>query len=129
MSYELTIRANESFSAFAQCKPLAKFMKRLPHIKPNGERCYVFDDPPRRHMEIDLELVDDEGDILDDEAYPEFNCVRLHIPQEFLSATFQRDYFPTALAIAQRLGWQLFDDQTEQAITRLPEKPWWKFWG
>lgn len=129
MSYDLTIRANESFSAFAECQPLAKFMRRLPKIKPNGERAYVLDDPPRRHMEIDLELVDDGGDILDDEAYTEFNCVRLHIPQEFLSATFQRDYFPTALAIAQRLGWQLFDDQTEQLVTRVAEKPWWKFWG
>ena len=129
MSYDLTIRANESYSAFAECKPLAKFMRRLPKIKPNGERAYVLDDPPRRHMEIDLELVDDGGDILDDEAYTEFNCVRLHIPQEFLSASFQRDYFPTALAIAQRLGWQLFDDQTEKLVTRVVEKPWWKFWG
>ncbi|HUY91194.1 MAG TPA: hypothetical protein VMV10_20820 [Pirellulales bacterium] len=129
MSYDLTIRANESFSAFAQCKPLAKFMRRLPHLKPFGERCFVLDDPPRRRMEIDLELVNEAGDILDDEAYAEFNCVRLHIPQEFLSASFQRDYFPTALAIAERLGWQLFDAQTEQAITHCSEKPWWKFWG
>ena len=129
MSYDLTIRANASFSAFAPCQPLAKFMRRLPYIKPNGDRSYMLDDPPRRRMEIDLELVDEEGDILDDEAYTEFNCVRLHIPEQFLAATFQRDYFPTALAIAERLGWQLLDDQTERPVTRVAEKPWWRFWG
>jgi hypothetical protein len=129
MSYDLTIRANQSYASFASFKSLGQFVARLPHVKYNGERGFVLDDPPHRRMEIDLELVSEDGDILDDEAYAEFNCIRLHIPQEFLSAAFQRDYFPTALAIAERLGWHLFDDQTEEEVTYVAEKPWWKFWS
>ena len=46
----------------------------------------------------------------------EVNCVRFHIPYDQLGDEPERDYFPTAWAIARFLGWRLFDQQLGEYI-------------
>jgi hypothetical protein len=47
-----------------------------------------------------------------------------------------QDYFPLALAIAERLGWTAYDEQSGEPVSRQQvdhdhasvRKPWWKVW-
>jgi hypothetical protein len=89
-------------------------------------------------MEIDLEVVSDEGDNVEEDGreYPEVNCVRLHVPYSMLGNHPEQDYFPLAFTIAERLAWTVYDDQSGEPISREQiqrdlasiKKPWWKFW-
>jgi hypothetical protein len=82
MSYDLSIRPDEQYSRRSAKQPLMKFLATLPKLRPNGNRGFVLDDPPKRWMEIDLEVVSEDGDNIEepDQEYPEINCLRLHIP-------------------------------------------------
>lgn len=137
MSYDVTICADETFSRSVQFAPLADFIATLRRVQPNGERGFVLSEGKRIWMEIDLEEVNDEGDILDDyESSTIVNCVRLHIPYPMLGDHPDRDYFPIAIEIARHLGWQAIDDQTGEPLrtssavagSKADQKPWWKFW-
>ncbi len=87
-------------------------------------------------MEIDLEDVTEDGDIREDGASGSVNCVRLHIPYAMLGGAPERDYFPTAFAIGQYLGWAVIDEQTGESLAASAargqdaprRKPWWKLW-
>jgi hypothetical protein len=132
MSYDLTIRGDETYSRTTPRAALGAFLLQLPCVKPNGEHGFVLDDPPSRWMEIDLEVVSEEGDsILESwRTYDTTNCINLHIPYQFLGDAPESDYFPTALAIADFVGWPLYDPQTDEIVTRekLRRRPWWRFW-
>ena len=118
MSYDLTIRADRDYSRSTEVGRLMAFIARLPHLRPNGARRFVLDDPPSRWMNIDLEFIgpDREYDEELTERGPETNCVRLHIPYAFLGDRPERDYFPTAWAIAKFLGWRLYDQQSGEDV-------------
>lgn len=66
------------------------------------------------------EVVNDDGDNIEEggRAYPEINCVRLHIPYPMLGDRPGQHYFPLALAIAERIGWTAYDDQSGEPIPR-----------
>jgi hypothetical protein len=138
MSYDLTIAKDQEYSASTRFSDLAGFLRSVEHVKPNGERGFVFEPSPKRHMEIDLEFVSDEGDNGEetDTDYPEINCVRLHVPYSMLGSSPERDYFPLAFTIAERLAWTVYDDQSGEPISReqiagdlaSAKKPWWKLW-
>jgi hypothetical protein len=117
MSYDLTIRPDERYSRMTAREPLSAFVATLPHVKPNGTN-FKLDDPPTRWMEIDLELVSEEGDWIGDEEGADesrINCLRLHIPYGFLRReSFASEYLPTAQAIAKHIGWTLLDEQSGQ---------------
>ena len=135
MSYDLSIRADETFSQFTSGSDLRSFIGQLQGVKPNGDWGFAFGDSKSVWMEIDLEVVSEEGDYLEDGSPEEsgINCIRLHIPYQF-STDWQQTYLPAALAIADHLGWLLMDEQTSERITEIrPEretvkKPWWRFW-
>jgi hypothetical protein len=132
MSYDLTIKGDDSYARSVPKEPTASFIAQLPDIKPNGDYGFALDRPPNRWMEIDLEVVSEEGDSIREawREYDEFNCISLHIPYQFLGKAPERDYFPTAFAIADHVGWELYDEQTGEAVPREPtaRKPWWWFW-
>ncbi len=119
MSYDLTIRPDESFSQFKPLAPLAAFLAAQPNLKPNGNRGFVLEDG-NRCMEIDIETVSEEGDDIEDESadLETFNCIRAHIPYAHLGKQPQRDYYPLLHSIAQQLGWELHDEQSDE---ELPE--------
>lgn len=137
MSYDLTIKADKTYSRMTPRAELASFISQLPGIKPNGNG-FVLEEEDRLWMEIDLEVADEEGNNIEEEGktYNEINCIRLHIPYAFMNDTYERDYLPTVLAIAEHLGWMLCDEQSGKEMTReglLPkgkkvQRPWWKFW-
>jgi hypothetical protein len=113
MSYDLTIRSDNHYSQRAKLKPLADFIRSLPYIRANGDPGFALDDRRSRWMEIDLEVVNEDGDNIEEfgQEYSEVNCVELHIPYALLGDAPERDYFPTADAIAKHLGWRVFDEQ------------------
>ena len=132
MSYDLSIKPDETYSQFAARARVGEFILQLPHVQRNGEIGFVLDDLPNRWMEIDLEVVSEEGDNVQHaaETYDTFNCIRLHIPYPYLGDAIERDYFPTAFAIADFVGWTLYDEQIDEPAPRNAErrKAWWRFW-
>src|SRR5512135_437347 len=106
MSFDLTIKADETYSRRTPKAALDSFIAQMPGIKPNGSRGFVLDEPPKRWMEIDLEVVSEEGDNIEEDgkSYNDINCVRLHVPYAFLGDAIERDYLPTAFAIAEHIG-------------------------
>jgi hypothetical protein len=132
MSYDLTIRSDETYSQATAREALNQFLLQLPCVQPNGKFGFLLDDPPERWMEIDLEVVSEDGDCLleDWKTYDTTNCIRLHIPYQFLGSALESGYLPTALAIAEFVGWPLYDEQTDRIVTRetVGRKAWWRFW-
>jgi hypothetical protein len=138
MSYDLTIAKDQGFSASTRFSDLADFLRGTEHVKPNGNRGFVFEPRSNRHMEIDFEVVSHEGDNNKEEGtdYPEINCVRLHVPYSMLGNHPEQDYFPLAFTIAERLAWAVYDDQSGEMLSREQiqrdlasmKKPWWKLW-
>lgn len=137
MSYDITIRSDEKFSRSVPREKLAAFIAHLPSIKRSERPQFVLDDKPKRWMEISLETADEDGNSLEEDGktYETTNCIRLHIPYAFLGKRPERDYFPTCFAIADHVGWAVFDEQSGEDIPRdaiapdmIPQKPWWRFW-
>ncbi len=112
MSYDLTIRSEDDYSRYAKVEPLAAFIATLPEMRPNGEG-FTFGDDASRYMEIDFEAVNEDGDNIEEHGkdYREINRVALHIPYSMLGNQPERAYLPTAFAIANYLGWRVFDEQ------------------
>jgi hypothetical protein len=131
MSFDLTIEPDDEFSRSAEVGRVKAFVAQLPYIRPNGGRGFVLDDPPSRWMEIDMELIGPDGEFDEalSETEPDTNCVRLHIPYAYLGDNPERDYFPTALAVARFLGWRLYDEQSGEDIRAgaLPRREWSEF--
>lgn len=132
MSYDLTIRPDARFSQFKSLAHLAAFLGQQPNVKPNGNRGFVLEDA-NRWMEIDLETVSEEGDNIEDEStdLATFNCIRAHIPYSYLGEQPEHDYFPLLRSIAQQVGWQLYDEQSDGELpgeVGEQKKPWWRFW-
>jgi hypothetical protein len=116
MSYVITISADEEFSRSVPLEPLRAFIGQLPGIQPNGEYHFALSDESRLWMEIYVESATEDGGA-GDEGSPTVNRVRLHIPYGLLGESPERDYFPTAVAIARHLGWRAIDEQTGRSLT------------
>src|SRR4030095_1031512 len=132
MSYDLTIRPDEHFSEFKPLATLAAFLAAQPNVTPNGNRGFVLEDG-NRWMGIDIETVSEEGDNIEDDSTDAetFNCIRAHIPYPHLGKQPEHDYFPLLRSIAQHIGWQLYDEQSDEDVPEsdaAPTKPWWRFW-
>ena len=135
MSYDISIAADDTFTRSVPFVRLRDFISHLPNVRPNGERGLVLRADDRLWMEIDLEAVDEQGDVLDEcVTSPIVNCVRLHIPYAFLGQPPHQEYFAAALAIAEYLGWPAIDEQTGEPVSIVAgenvrdKKPWWEFW-
>jgi hypothetical protein len=137
MSYDITIASDELYSRAVPLEPLRTFIAQIPRVQPNGTRGFVLRDGDRLWMEIDLESVTEDGDARDDsDESPTVNCLRLHIPYQFLGEHPVRDYYPVILTFARHLGWSAIDEQTGKALQSADSstsgapstKPWWKFW-
>lgn len=125
MSYDLEVRSDDAYSEFTSFAALADFIGELHNVFPNGGRCFALRDALGAWMEIDLEVVDAEGDNIEEpcQEYPDINRVSLHIPYSVIGEggaaareIVAADYLPTARAIAKHLGWKLFDNQLDEYI-------------
>jgi len=83
-------------------------------------------------MEIDLELVSQDGDAVAPEGgspSPTVNCINFHVP--YAASEKLDDCRAAALQIATALGWELHDLQLDTVVTLRslrPRRPWWRFW-
>ena len=118
MSYDLTIRSDESFSEFKPVAPLAAFLGAQPKVKPNGDCGFAFEDG-EQWMEINMETVNEEGKTIGAESNgaETFNCIRAHIPNACVGREPERDYFPLLRSIAEEIGWSVYDEQSEEELT------------
>lgn len=67
MSYDLTIKSDDSYSESTDLSELRSFIERLPHIVSNGETGFCYSEGERYYIKIDLEVVSEEGDTIEDE--------------------------------------------------------------
>jgi hypothetical protein len=132
MSYDLTIRSDGTYSQATARKPLHACLLQLPRVRQNGDNGFALDELPLPWMEIDLEVVSEDGDNIQGswKTYDTTNCIRLHIPYPYLGDALESGYLPIALAIAEFVGWPLYDEQTDEFVAKdaVRRKPWWKFW-
>lgn len=115
MSYDITIRADGTFSRSASKQAVLDFLRTQPNLVPNGTSGFALDDRPKRWMEIDLEVVTKEGDSVEEalDTLNEINCIRLHIPYAFLkSSNLNEGYLPLAFKIGDFLKWEVYDEQS-----------------
>ena len=128
MSYDLCARGDARFSARVPRSRAADAVERVRHVVPNGSG-FLFRRSDSTWMEIDLELVDEEGDVagaLGSER-DEVSCISFHVPYAFVESLDACR--AAALEVAGALGWELFDPQTEQVLTAEPgRRPWWRLW-
>ena len=116
---------------------------KVPGVRRNGPDAFVLDAPLGRWMEITPETRTWNGFIgTRVDAYDNtVNCVRLYFPGNRRSPQLDRDYWRAAFAMAEPLGWDVWDDtysncwlspeMVEQQLLGhegKPPKPWWKFW-
>jgi hypothetical protein len=114
MSHDITIRSDGSFSRSTAKQGLLDFLRAQPNLVPNGNTGFALDDRPKRWMEIDLDVVTEDGDSVEEplDRHDEINCIRLHVPYAFLkSSTLNEGYLPLAFKIADFLKWEVYDEQ------------------
>jgi len=100
---------------------LKSFIEQIPHIVSNGERGFCYVDADLYYMEIDLEIVSEEGDTIEDEPdspKDRVNCVDGHIPYAFMDEekVAPDRYLEPLLRIAESLRWRLYDPQEDEYI-------------
>jgi len=126
----LTARKNETFSARIPREDVHAMVSVFPDIEPNGPGGFVLKRGDELYMEIDAELVNVEGDNIEEDLSnpaPEVNCVNFHIPHAFIDAA--DECLSVAKEIAAKLGWELYDPQSDHIVSdESSGKPWWKFW-
>ncbi len=91
------------------------------YLEAHSQRGLVFRHDNDIRMEIDIELVNEEGDNIDDFDGPpsaETNCINFHIP--YASADELDICYEIALQIAKALDWELYDLQLDQVISEVP---------
>lgn len=124
MSFDLTIKSDESYSRSTPRAALEAFISQMPGIERNGSAGFVLNKRPKLWMEIYLEAVREEGDNIEEsgKTYDEINRVKFCIPYGFLNPAVARFYLIIAFAIADYIGWALYDDQCGKPYprTKLP---------
>ena len=118
MSYDIEIRRDDHYSIHAEFGPVAAFIAELPHITPNGSIGFLYEVDDHSYMEIDLELVDAEGDWLGASSPDTINCIRAHIPYPYMlpGHNHPSTYFAICTTIARYLQWRAIDLQTNRDL-------------
>ncbi len=115
MSYDITIRSDESYSQRTDPESLRAYLNSLPDIESNGERGFVYGDGKSLYME--LEDVDAEGDWIKESEL--VNCISVHIPYAFLTIENKKLFLLLCSQIAHHLDWQAIDAQTGDQIAAI----------
>jgi len=118
MSYDIEISSDDRYSGHAEFSRIAAFIAALPHITPNGSNGFLYEVGDHSYMEIDLELVDAEGDGIEHASRDTINCIRMHIPYSYMQSGHNHPttYFTLCTTIAHYLHWRAIDLQTGQDL-------------
>ena len=114
MSYDIEICSDDSYTAHVDFKQMCAFIASLPNIAKNSSIGFTYEAGDNYYMEIDLELVDADGDRIDNERPGTINCIRMHIPYRHMqrASVDPVRYFEICTAIARYLHWRAIDLQT-----------------
>ena len=102
---------------FTPYAALKAFLLSLPFVV-EEDGALALNQQPRRWMRIVPSIVDAEGNDVGDAAGESVavNAVFLHLSYATESSDPERDYLPTAVAIARFLRWQIYDPQSDEVI-------------
>ena len=132
MSYDLAARSNDKCEQMIPRAKAHALIRQIAGVQPNGTAGFTIERGKDFYLEVDVELVDAEGNSSEEDETSEMvNCINFHVP-----AAFQRvlnDEIKVAQEIADGVGWPLIDLQTGQPAAPVPELPvprksWWQFW-
>jgi hypothetical protein len=138
--FDFSIRSDEHFS---QCRPqpaVDAVIARVPGVSAGESGAFLWATPAGLYMEIRAEHRRPDG--ATGTRTPngdQVNCVHLFIPARARSASLEKAYFEFAVALAEKLGWTLYDDTDSGCVVdrrtlgaAFPESkekaPWWKLW-
>jgi hypothetical protein len=137
--FDLSIRPDEHFSASRARADIERLLAEAPGVQP-GDDGFIWRTSAGHHMEFRAELRRPDGALgVRTPNGEQVNCVHLFIPARARSAALEKGYFECALALAERLGWTLYDDtdsgcvvERGSLVRRFPDDnakaPWWKLW-
>ena len=111
MSYDVCIRGDKTYTGRASRQPLCEFISALPRMAQGSKTHFTLEDVNGSAcMEIDLELVTEQGDNLGLDSSDEINCVRVHVSGPFAEANMP-SVQKVCFQIAGHIGWKVFDEQ------------------
>ena len=120
MSYDITIKADDDYSKGADIVKLDLFLSSIAGMN-KQEQGYHFGDPSDGvYFEIDAYQVNREGNLVEHSGATGVNRVDIHIPAAFFDAT-QQKAAEVSCAIAAKLGWKVFDEQTGEYLASEEE--------
>jgi hypothetical protein len=132
MSYDLAARSNAKYEQMIPREKAHAVIARIAGVQPNGPAGFTVERGKKFYLEVDVELVDAEGNSSEEDMTSEkVNCINFHVPAAFQGLL--NDEIKVAQEIADGVGWPLIDLQTGEAASALPELPkprksWWQFW-
>jgi hypothetical protein len=111
MSFDLCVRSDASYKQRAERASVLGFVVALPRVIQHSSNHVLLEHVTLGvRMEIDLELVSEEGDFLDGDESDQINCVRIHVPYACAEAAMPWVH-EVCFAIAGYVGWNVFDEQ------------------
>lgn len=138
--FEMTIRSDEAFSQSIKRELVESFLEQWPGVRRTGNGAFALNSPRDRWMDIVVESRRWDGKVGERmEAGELVNCLFLRIPASSRGPEKEKECFVLAFAIADHLGWKLYDDTVsgsclgkewlEMAFpAKQAPKPWWKPW-
>jgi hypothetical protein len=118
MSYDLTIRSDDLYSLLKKHTDIYNLISALPSAHPVSQHQVLLGGPKENIcIEVDMEHVNEDGDLLEMQGDSERNCVRLHIPAAFFDGK-NPDMWEIVFCIAEHLGWKVYDEQKGSYLTR-----------
>jgi hypothetical protein len=123
MSYDFELRGDDKYTSYVDFKQIHGFISALSHITENGSIGFTYEVNDNYYMEIDLELVQEDGEWLENENPDIINCIRMHIPYGYMKhqPVENAPYFDLCTVVAQYCGWHAIDLQTGQDLLESPD--------
>jgi hypothetical protein len=115
MSYDIEVRRDAHYSSWVDSAALQAFIATLPDITVDDDIRLTYEVGSEYYMEIYLELLDQNGEWLEQEQQERgiASRVQMCIPYGYFSRSGidRFRYFDIGFKIAQRFDWQVFDPQ------------------
>ena len=119
MSYDLSIRSDDTFTDTIDRAPLSAFISGLPGVTRDTDWHFALEKAAGSfRVEIDLELVSSEGDFLEGAPPDRINCIRVHVTSggADVSEDISASYRDVCSQIAEHVGWRVFDEQLGEYV-------------
>lgn len=122
MSYDLSIRSDDTYSETVDRAPLSAFLSALPGVARDTESHFVLEEGSGGfRVEIDLGMVSPEGDFLEEAPPDRINCIWIHVTsgRADVSEDISDAYRDVCSQIAAHVGWRVFDEQSGEYVNPM----------